>query len=97
MGQRQPRSSTVVWMPACASRNAEIAPPKPDPMTTAWVKAGGRDTGANNSGTWVRYFSSGVAAEASRMGGYSAAAAPVAALAFQKARRFIVFVIRWSV
>ena len=35
MGHRRPRSSTTVWIPACANRRAATAPPKPLPITTA--------------------------------------------------------------
>ena len=39
MGHRRPRSSTTVWIPACAKRRAATPPPKPLPITTAGRKS----------------------------------------------------------
>src|SRR5690606_21878903 len=54
LGQREPRSSTVVRTPARARRSAATEAPKPEPMTMAVECSGGSGSGRKISGTHSR-------------------------------------------
>uniref|UniRef100_UPI001E4740CF hypothetical protein n=1 Tax=Nocardia cyriacigeorgica TaxID=135487 RepID=UPI001E4740CF len=69
LGQREPRSRTVVATPACAKRKAVAEAPKPDPTTIAGEWSAGSGSGAKISGTHSRN-------NASQIGSASAVTAP---------------------